>query len=211
MPTAAQPPYELLVANFSRPTQSLITGSDTSHMAPTKTRTGFVFQHVQNLGFSNDLTNDTRSPARSVVTNTINVGYDPFKTDPPLRPSATVTVSSDVFAATSASLFVGPHELVSNRDFVTGGGAAVTAANIATAIDALPGYEGTAVGADVTVEGPFGQGPVALRFEATYRGGDLNFTFTYPGADSYLGYDVSATIPEEVNELPAGTPNGVAP
>lgn len=211
MPTAAQPPYELLVANFSRPTQSLETGSDTSHMAPTKTRTGFIFQHVQLLGFATDHVSGTAGPARSLITNTINVGYDPFKTDPPLRPTGELTVASDVFDGQSASVFVGPFELVSNRDFTTGGGAAATATSLATAIAALPGYDATPAGADVTVEGPNGQGPEALIFSATYRGGELNFTFAYEGQDGFLGYDLSGTIPEQVVELPAGTPNGVAP
>lgn len=211
MPTAAQAPYTLLVANFSRPTQSLIFGSDTSWMAPTKTRTGFVFQHVQLLGFAYDHTNATGSPGRSLVVSTTNVGHDPFKTDPPLRPIGTVTVSSDVFDGQSASLFIGPYELVSNRDFVTGGGAAVTATNIAAAVSALEGYVGSTIGADVIVRGPFGQGDEALRFFARYRGGDMNFTFAYEAQEGYLGYDVSGTRPEELEILPAGTPNGVAP
>jgi hypothetical protein len=207
MPTAAQPPYELLVANFSRPTQSLITGSDTSHMAPTKTRTGFIFQHIQCLGFSGDLTNDTATPARSVITKTVNATLDPFGGTPP--PQGSLTVDSDVFAGTSASIFVGQFELVSNRDFVTGGGAAVTAANIATAIDALPGYSAGAAGPVVTVNGP--QGQEGLRFEATYRGGALNFSFTYLADDGVLSQGIGQGPIEPPTILPAGTPNGVAP
>lgn len=207
MPTAAQPPYELLVANFSRPTQSLITGSDTSHMAPTKTRTGFIFQHVQNLGFSDNLTNDTYAPARSVVTNTINARLDPFAGTPP--PTGDVEVVSDVFAGTSASLFVGPFELVSNRDFVTGGGVAATAANIEAAIDALPGYSASVAGAVVTVNGP--QGQAGLRFVAAYRGGEMNFDFTYVADDGVLSQGIGEGPIEPPTILPPGTPNGVAP
>jgi hypothetical protein len=70
MGTTAQAPYELLVANFSRPTQSLISGSDTDNMAPTKTRTGFLFQNIQNLGFASDHVSGTSTPARSLVTDT---------------------------------------------------------------------------------------------------------------------------------------------
>lgn len=207
MPTTALPPYELLVANFSRPTQSLITGSDTSHMAPTKTRTGFVFQHIETLGFSGDLTNDTRSPARSVVTNTINARMDPFGGTPP--PTGDVTVSSDTFAGTSASLFVGEFELVSNRDFATGGGTAATAVNIGAAVDALPGYSATVVGSTVTVDGP--QGQHGLRFDAAYRGGDENFTFSYVAQDGALSQGIGGGPIEPPTILPAGSPNGVAP
>lgn len=207
MATTAQPPYELLVANFSRPTQSLIHGSDTENMPPTKTRTGFVFQNIQNLGFASDHVSSTYGPARSLVTNTKLGIMNPFPPNEP--PQGEVTVASDTFVGQSASLFVGPFELVSNRDFVTGAGAATTAANIGTAIDSLPGYSAVVVGPVVTVEGPLGQ--VGLRFDAAYRGGALNFTFVYPETEGVLGFVPPASPIDPPTILPAGTPNGVAP
>lgn len=207
MPTAAQPPYELLVANFSRPTQSLETGSDTSHMAPTKTRTGFVFQHVQNIGFATDHVSGTAGPARSLITNTTNGILDPFGGTPP--PTGDVTVASDVFAGQSASLFIGPFELVSGRDFTTGGGVAATATSLAAAVSALPGYTGTPVVATVTVEGP--QGQSGIRFEAAYRGGELNFVFAYVAGDGVLSQGIGGGPVEPPTILPPGAPNGVAP
>lgn len=207
MATTAQAPYELLVANFSRPTQSLITGSDTENMSPTKTRTGFLFQNVQTLGFATDHVSGTSSPGRSLVTNTKLGRLDPFV--PNDAPEGDVTVASDVFTEHSASLFVGPFELVSNRDFVTGGGVATTATNIETAINALPGYTAVAVGAVVTVTGPRGQ--LDLRFNAAYRGGDLNFTFVYLQEDGVLGFTQPASPLDPPTILPAGSPNGVAP
>ena len=207
MPTAAQPSYELLVANFSRPTQSLIEGSDTSHMAPTKTRTGFVFQHIQNLGFSTDHVSSTYGPGRSLITKTTNATMQPLS--PSALPSGSMTVVSDTFAGHSASLFVGPFELVSNRDFTTGGGVAATGASIAAAIDALPGYTATPAGPTVSVTGPAGQ--VGLRFEASYRGGALNFSFTYLQQDGVLGYAPATSPVNPPTFLPAGSPNGVAP
>jgi hypothetical protein len=207
MGTTAQAPYELLVANFSRPTQSLISGSDTDNMAPTKTRTGFLFQNIQNLGFASDHVSGTSTPARSLVTDTKVGRLDPFA--PNDAPAGDVTVASDVFVGTSASLFVGPFELVSNRDFVTGGGAADTAANIGAAIDALPGYSAVPAGATVTVTGPRGQ--VGLRFDAVYRGGALNFTFAYLQEEGFLGFTQPASPLDPPTILPAGLPNGVAP
>ena len=207
MATTAQAPYELLVANFSRPTQSLISGSDTDNMAPTKTRTGFLFQNIQNLGFASDHVSGTSSPARSLVTNTKVGRLNPCPPSEP--PSGEVTVASDVFVGQSASLFVGPFELVSNRDFVTGGGAAATATAIGAAVDALPGYSAVVVGPAVTVEGPLGQ--VGLKFSATYRAGDLNFTFVYLQADGTLGFVQPASPLDPPTILPAGVPNGVAP
>lgn len=199
--------YQLLVANFSRPTQSLIFGSDTENMAPTKTRTGFVFQTLEMRGIAKDHTNATYAPARSLVVKTLLGTLDPFP--PNDAPMGDVTVVSDVFAGLSASLFVGPFELVSNRDFVTGGGVAATAANIAAAIDSLPGYSATVVGPTVTVTGPRGQ--VGLRFDASYRGGSLNFTFTYLQEGGVLGFVQPASPIDPPIILPAGTPNGVAP
>ena len=207
MATTAQAPYELLVANFSRPTQSLIHGSDTDNMAPTKTRTGFLFQNIQNLGFASDHVSGTSTPGRSLVTNTKVGRLDPFA--PNDAPAGDVTVASDTFVDQSASLFIGPFELVSNRDFVTGGGTAATATNIAAAVDALPGYSGGAIGSTVTVTGPLGQ--VGLRFNAVYRGGDLNFTFVYLQADGVLGFTQPESPLDPPTILPAGLPNGVAP
>lgn len=207
MPTAAQGQYELLVANFSRPYPSLIVGADPDNQSYTRSRTGFLFQHVQKLGFSDVLVSGTYSPARSVVVETTNARLDPFGGTPP--PTGDVEVVSDVFAGDSASLFVGQFELVSGRDFATGGGAAATAANIEAAIDALPGYQATAVGAVVTVEGP--QGQEGLRFEAAYRGGEQNFDFTYVAETGVLSQGIGEGPVEPPTILPAGLPNGAAP
>jgi hypothetical protein len=207
MATASQPSYQLLVANFSRPTQSSESGSDTAEMAPTKTRTGFVFRHVQNLGFASDHTQGTAVGASSVVTSTLNAQFDPFSGTPP--PRGDVEVVDNTFAGLSASLFVGPYELVSGRDYLVGGGAAATATAIATAVSNLPGYTGTPAGAVVTVEGPLGQ--VGLRFEAAYRGGAANFAFTYVDQDGVLSQGIGAGPIEPPTILPPGVPNGVAP
>jgi len=206
MPTAAQPSYQLLVANFSRPTPSLLTGADPITDGPTKTRGGFVFAHVQELSFSLDLTQ--KNTASSVVVSSTNVGWDPFKNNPPDLPTADVEVISDTFAGDSASILLGPFDLVSNRDFTTGGGVAATATNIANAINNLPGYGASAVGATVTVTGPVGQGPESIRFRAVYRGGTENFDFTWPRQDGFLGYPTVA--PMEVEFLPT-TPNHFPP
>jgi hypothetical protein len=207
MPTAAQPQYQLLVANFSRPYPSLIFGADPDNQSYTRTRTGFVFQHVQNIGFADYYTNATYTPARSLITSTTNARLDPFGGTPP--PTGDVEVVSDMFAGTSASLFVGPFELVSNRDFVTGGGVAATATNIAAAINTLPGYSASVALAVVTVLGPAGQ--AGLRFSAGYRGGSLNFDFTYVAETGVLSQGIGGGPIEPPTILPAGLPNGVAP
>lgn len=185
MPASSQPQFKILVANFSQPMPSLLKGR-LSKVGPTKIRTGFEFRHISMLGFAETLTG--AGMARSVVVSTTQANFDPFLTQPPQRAEGTVTVSSNVFNGTQASLLVGPYELASNRDFEVGGGAAATATNIATAISNLPGYDATPVGADVQVMGPEGSVGDRLRFTATYRGGTRNFTFTYTGQDGLLAY-----------------------
>lgn len=205
MATGAQGSYTLLVANFSRPMPSLLVGADPDTAGPTKTRGGFVFGHVQSLGFANSLTQ--HGQARSLISSTSNMQINPFEASPPAAPTGAVTVASNVFAPGSASLFVGPYELVANRDFTPGGSTAATAGVIAAAIDNLPGYNGEAVGSVVTVTGPLGSAPAALPFGAVYRTGTRNFTFVYTGASGYLGY---ANSPLHVDVLPT-TPNYSAP
>lgn len=205
MATGAQGSYTLLVANFSRPTPSLIYGANPDTDGPTKTRGGFVFGHLQNIGFANTLTQ--HGQARSLITRTTNVQIDPFEATPPAHPSGTVTVASNTFAPGSASLLIGPYELVANRDFTPGGGTAATATAIAAAIDNLPGYDGLAAGSDVTVTGPLGAAPASLVFAAVFRTSTRNFTFAYVGATGFLGY---VNSPLHVDELPT-TPNWHAP
>lgn len=197
MPTVAQKSYDLLVANFSRPYPSAIHGANPDNQSYTRSRTGFEIQVIQTVG---------RGGPSLVVTATRGT-LDPFGGNPP--PTGEVEVVSDNFANGSASLFVGQFELVSGRDFATGGGVAATAGNIATAINTLPGFSAGAVGAVVTVEGPLGQ--VGLRFEAHYRGGEQNFEFTYVADYGVLSQGIGGGPVESVQEMAAGAPNGVAP
>lgn len=187
MATASQGQYTLLVANFSRPTPSSIQGSDTIHHGPTKVRSGFVFGHLEELGFSSDLVGSGSS--RSVVNETINVAIDPFENTPPTAPTADVTVASNTFSAGSATLVIGPYQLVAFRDWIPGGGVVATATAIAAAINNLGGgYVAVPVGATVTVSGPLGSGPRSVAFTAAYMTATANFTFVYPASQGFLGY-----------------------
>jgi hypothetical protein len=209
MATTSGPIYELLVANFSRPNPAPGYGADPVVSRPTKIRSGFIFRHVQNIGLSTDLTNATRAPARSVITKTLNAQMQPFA--PNELPTGVLGVISDVFVGQSASLFVGPYELVSNRDFATGGGAAVTATNIANAINNLPGYVAVPAVTAVTVTGPGGQ--ISLRFDAEYRGGERNFSFVYPNStqDGFLGFGPGLHPEEPPTIIPPASLQGAPP
>lgn len=199
--------WDLLVANFSRPYPSLIYGADPANQSYTRLRTGFIFRHVQHIARALDHTNATYVPASSVIVKTINAQFDPFP--PNDAPTGDVTVADNTFVGGSASLFVGPYELISGRDYVVGAGTAATAANIGAAIDNLPGYSTSLAGSTLTVTGPRGQ--VGLRFEAEYRGGALNFTFVYTAQEGVLATTLATSPIEPPTILPAGIPNGVAP
>lgn len=205
MATIAQPSFQLLVANFSRPTPSLIYGADPGTDGPTKTRGGFVFGHVGTLGLASTLTQF--GYATSVVSNIVNVGIDPFETTPPTAPTGSFTVANNTFTPGSASILVGPFEVIAYRDFTPGGGVNATATAIATAIGNLPGYDATPAAATVTVSGPLGAAPASLRFSPSYRTSTRNFTFAWVGQDGFLGYTDSPLV---VGFLPT-TPNHYPP
>lgn len=203
MATYSQPTFQLLVANFSRPMPSLLVGADPVVAGPTKTRGGFVFGHVGSIGLIPTLA----GYAGSTVSNIVNVGLNPFENIPPTRPTGSLTVASNTFAPGSATVYVGPFELVVYRDWTPGGGVNATATAIAAAITNLPGYDATAAVATVSVEGPLGAAPASLRFGASYRGLTRNFTLTYVGQNEFLGYTNS---PLTIEILPT-TPNHYPP
>lgn len=185
MPGSSQPKFKILVANFSSPMPSLLRGR-LAKVGPVKIRTGFEFRHLPQLGFATSLVGS--GMARSVVVSTLQENLEPFLTNPPQRPTGIVEVTDNGFQGTFASLYIGPYEIVSNRDYVVGGGAGATATNIAAAISNLPGYDAIAAGAVITVEGPEGAVGDRLRFRAAYRGGAKNFTFTFVSEDEKLDY-----------------------
>jgi hypothetical protein len=200
MATSSSPAYRILVANFSQPYPSLIRGSDTRTQGPIKTRGGFEFRHIYRMGFSLDSTQ--KGSSFSVIVGSLRQQMDTVES---AGPSGIVIVSDNTFLGDSASLYVGPFELVSGRDFVVGATAGDTATNIDTAINSLPGYSTILAAPSITVFGPKGQ--VGLRFNARYRGGNANFTFSYSSKNEVLGWSTlsdSAIKPPTI--LPT-TPN----
>lgn len=104
-------------------------------------------------------------------------------TDTPARALAEVTVGDNDFSE-GAQIIIGEYTLVAGVDFAIGGTAGDTATNIADAIDNLPGYDGTAVGADITVDGRKGPQGNADRFEPKSFGAVDNFTGITTFADN---------------------------
>lgn len=180
MATAAPPYFRLYAPGFAR------SGRIDDGFLPIITRDGFSMQHVMRIGPSAVV--GDRLSSQIVFTNhgLLNVnGEDALPVD---LPTGSLEVVSTVFEDQSASILVGPYELVSKRDFVVVGGAAAIATSIATAISNLPGYSATPAGTVVNVTGPAGRVYDELRFQAFYRGGEINFTFTWPEEVGALGY-----------------------
>jgi hypothetical protein len=119
--------------------------------------------------------------------------------------SGEVTVADNTFVADSASLYIGSYELVSGRDFIVGGSAAATATAIDTAINNLPGYSTVLAAPTITVIGPLAQ--ANLRFDARYRGGNVNFSFTYVNDNGVLGWATTADSAIKPPTILPTTPN----
>ena len=143
------PPFKVLVANLS--------GQLDSKGNPIPTRQGFQLQTVV---ASNG--------------NHINLSSDAD----PAPSTAVVTVSNNDFTTGEARLVIGDVTLVSGLDFVQAGSTALTAVNVAAAIDALTGFTAIAVGSDVNIEGPAGPFGGEITFRALYAGTITNFTLT---------------------------------
>lgn len=168
-----QPSYTLLVANLKG-------GSDPSKGVagnPVKARTGITYQHfpeVSRLGQSRGP--NAEDPSTPGIDT--KMGHVAYTTPPvPVPASSVITVADNDFSD-PATLLVGENELISGEHFLVGGTEALTAINVAAAIDALPEFTATAVGTDVTVEGQAGPGGNAILIDAVYAGAIENFTFT---------------------------------
>lgn len=150
----AQPPYQLLVANFSKPhtPENGTTGSN-----PVRTRSGFRWQNTSYLSF-----NMAHSRASNTVVAT---GTGSLLTGPDFsNQTGTVTVADNDFSTGRAEIHIAQYVLVAGEDFAVGGSTAATATNIAAAIANLNGFSGTvAVGSDVEVEGPLGSQPLTWK------------------------------------------------
>lgn len=93
--------------------------------------------------------------------------------------TGTFTVSDNNFGTGRSVLVIGNFRLISNVDFVPGGGAAATATVIAASINRLQGYEATALGADVTVN--YTSGPAdEISFRGEHYGTVTNFDSFVP-------------------------------
>jgi len=183
--------YQLIVANLRE-------GSDPSRGPignPVIQRSQFLQNNVLTIGGDQN----TRGSGGAVVRTQTHKYVDP--SDPQANATGEIEVLLDTFT-TAAKIFLGDYVLISGRDFATGGGVAVTAGNIATAIDNLTGFAAVSAGPVVTVTGPKG-----------IAGNQTKWGFEN-GASADLGNLVSgaATVPDtNITTLGDGTPDLGAP
>lgn len=181
MPTTTVVPYRLYAPGM------VASGQVDRGILPVVVRSGMEYQHVQIYGPS---TLAYQSQRGAQIPHTYLGLMDPIGGD---LPYGEVEVVSTSFAGESASLFVGPYEIVSGRDYSTAGALAVIATALAAAIDATPEYSAIAVGAVVQVTGKAGRiADDELRLDAYYRGGGINFSFTWPNREGFMGFPVTS-------------------
>lgn len=108
---------------------------------------------------------------------------------------ATVTIADNDFTD-SATLYVGDFTLTSDVHWVAGGSAAASATALAAAIDNLPDFTASAVGAEITIVGPNSLPEGTCRLEANYSAAITNFTLTpsdgffAPGGQTIGGIEI---------------------
>lgn len=105
-------------------------------------------------------------------------------TTPPVGRSGSFTVADNDFSTGWVELFLGDYRLLSGVEYAIGLNVNATAANLAAAISAMPGFTASALGAVVTVvfNDPMGE----IDFRAVHRGSHTNFT-TFTPSTGYLG------------------------
>ena len=143
----AQPPYQLLVANFLKPhtPEFGTTGSN-----PIRSRSGFRFQNTSLLSFNANGAGAS-STVVATLTGSLNTGA-PFT-----HQTGAVTVADNDFSTGRAEVYIDKYILVADEDFLVGGTTALTATALALAISRLNGYSGTFAAASVVnVVGPLG-------------------------------------------------------
>ena len=182
LPTA-QPKFKILVAN-------LAGGSDPSQgINPTKIRTGFEQQLLPEVSRSTGSLRELEPQSPGINTNTGLLTWSTATT--PVAASGTLTVISNDFTD-AAVVYLGPYTITSNVDFTPGGNVNATATAIAGAINGLEGFTASALGAVVTVSGPFGLVGGDQVFRALFEGAFINYTLSptngyLSGAEPYIG------------------------
>lgn len=157
----ASGPYKVLVANMAGPSNPGLG------IRPNRIRSVFEMQQAR-MTQGGRFASDKANPGTSTV-NTLSAPTTIA------RSTCTVTVVDNTFTS-RATLRVGPYVVVSGEDYTPGGGVNPTATALTAAINNLPGFTATVLGAVVSVSGPAGLDVPDIW--ATYAGSVQNFTVT---------------------------------
>lgn len=164
---SAPTPFEILVGTYPHETEPDLSPP----LQPAHTRTAVLYGPVHTDG-------------NAKIQNGLMALNPPAVTIFPAL--GTFTVADNNFTTGRAVLVLGEFRLISNIDFIPGGGAAATATAIAAAISRLTGYAAVPVGANVIVS--YGSGPAdQIDFKAEHYGTHTNFT-TFVPADGILAF-----------------------
>ena len=174
---SAQKPFTMLIANLRQ-------GSDPSRGPagnPQVIRSTYTSQLFPEIGGRGPEVGTPNPRTPGVGTR---IGHVAYTTSPvPVAAAGTITVASIVFAGPT-TVQVGQYILTTGVDFLVGGTTALTAAALAAAIDALPGYSAADAGSDVNVTGPFG----VIGNEVVFiSGGSSPQNFTFSPVDGTMG------------------------
>jgi hypothetical protein len=177
--TGAQRPFTMLIANLKQ-------GSDPSLGTvgnPVKMRSTCTFQLCPEIAGRGPVTDSAGlSTLRGNITYPSSGG--------PVASSGKVTVATVAFAGPT-TLILGQYRLTTDEDFVVDASTSTTATNLAAAIDALPGYTGSASTDDVNITGPVGPDGNEIAFKMDGIS-PYNFTLDPPeghleGAEPVIG------------------------
>lgn len=158
----AQSKFRMLIAN-------LRAGSDPSQGTsgnPDVIRSTYTQQHFPELSGRGQVWGDGATPPKSPGVSTRHAS---LLSEAYTAASVQVTVANNDFSF-PAHLHLGGYTFTSGVHYTVGVDAATTAASLAAAINSTPDFRASAVGAVITVTGPFGPNVNAWQFEAVYEG-----------------------------------------
>lgn len=163
----APTPFRVLVGTYPHHTEP----DRSPPLQPAHTRTAVLYGPIHKDGNAQIL--------NGLMNTNPATGWTPFAA------MGQFTVADNNFTTGRAVLVLGNYRLISNIDFIPGGGVVATAAAICAAIDRLPGFDAAPLGANVVVG--YYSGPAdEIEFRAEHYGTVVNFTPFVPATGELL-------------------------
>jgi len=138
----------------------------------------FNAQTIRTAWSSRSLSEGNRPGFQASMTRTLGQDF---------RPVMQITVSDNDFSTGACLLKIGDYVFVAGVDYLVGALAANTATNLSAALDRIPGWNSTVVGADIQVSYPH---PGRIRYEVRHLGTIANLTLAGPGGAAFERADL---------------------